>query len=51
MRISAQYSNERKMCEEKLTMISSSSNPQVKINPEYASPVSELSPEGYESLK
>jgi ParB-like chromosome segregation protein Spo0J len=30
---------------------SSSSNPQVKINPEYASLVSELSPEEYESLK
>ena len=30
---------------------SSSSKPQVKINPEYASLVSELSPEEYESLK
>ncbi len=29
----------------------SSSDPQVKINPEYASLVSELSPQEYESLK
>src|SRR5215203_3667416 len=31
--------------------MTSSSNPQVKTNPEYASLVSELSPEEYESLK